>query len=123
MKRSALNVAEYGLLTVLLSRLAGAQDSEGTRIDTDTWCWVTCFADFDYEYAWLIDVRTSDGTETTSDYLAVFKGYDGHGLSVYRASWWGHAATFPEVPDLYDAMAWWAQWVKDTRSGEHDITG
>lgn len=108
----------------LLRRLAGVQLAEGTNLDDNTWVWVTAFADFDYEYAYLIDVRKGTRARgqpvTTSDYLAFFEGYDGHGQNVVQASWWGHAETFPDVPNLYDALAWWAQWVKETRQGAHD---
>ena len=109
----------------LLDKLAAVQLAEGTTlVDGNTWAWVQAFCDFDYEYAWLVDVRTSTAYRgslvTTSDYLAIFKGYDAHGVSVVRVTWWGHPATFPDIPNLYDALAWWAAWVKDTRTGEHN---
>ena len=69
----------------LLTKLAAAQPAEGTRVDDLTWCWVQAFADFDYEYAYLVDVRRASyyraKTVTTSDYLAVFKGYDAQGTT------------------------------------------
>jgi hypothetical protein len=110
-------------LAGILNKLAAVQPAEGTRVDDTTWMWVQAFADFDYEYAWLVDVRRSlfhrAKTVTTSDYVAIFKGYDVHGNSVVRSTWFGHPETFPEVPNLYDALSWWAGWVKETRGTEH----
>jgi hypothetical protein len=109
----------------IMTKLAAVQPAEGTKIDAlDAWVWVQAFCDFDYEYAWLLDVRhnasSDSGDATESDYLAVFKGYDAHGTSVYRATWHRHPVVFPEVPNLYDALSWWATWVKDTRGGFHE---
>jgi hypothetical protein len=124
MKRpSALNTAVVSELGALCRRLAGVQDSEGitTHVlaEYDVWLWVQCFADFDYEYAWLVDVRWRDGDSTVSDYLAIFEGYDQHGKTAFRCAWQDQDRVFPEVPDLYSAMAWWAEWVKQTRGREH----
>jgi hypothetical protein len=122
---SALNTAMHQPVRDLMHALAAVQPAEGIRIEADTlgatWVWVQCFADFDYEYAWLLDVRLHhEGSNTTeSDYLAVYEGYDNHGQAAYRATWWGHPETFPKVPDLYSALSWWAEWVKNTRTGEH----
>jgi len=102
----------------LLNKLAGAQPAEGTQLD-DAWVWVQAFADFDYEYAYLVDVRRKSGTKTVSDYLAVFQGYNAKGEHVVRSDWHGKPAIFPKVPDLYAALAWWAEWVRTTRGGEH----
>lgn len=99
--------------------LAGVQVSDGTLVDDNTWAWVQCFADFDYEYAYLVDVRRTGPAGTTSDYLAIFTGYDEHGNHTTRYTWWGHERRFPEVPDVYAAMAWWATWLK----GSRDIAG
>lgn len=105
----------------ILTALAGVQPADGTKLDDFTWVWVQAFCDFDYEYAWLLDVRVNNGeSATVSDYMAVFKGYDRHGMAVFRATWWDHSAVFPEVPDLYDALSWWAGWVKETRRGEYN---
>jgi hypothetical protein len=114
----ATEVDHYGLLTAL----ARVQPSEGTRLDDDTWVWVQAFADFDYEYAWLLDVRTRTPEGTTSDYIAVFKGYDNHGVQVFRATWRRAPETFPKVPNLYAAMAWWVEWIAQTRVRDTDAT-
>lgn len=102
-------------------RLAATQDADGIRLDEHTWCWVLAFIDLDYEYVWLVDVRWTDGEHTSTDYLAIFQGYDGQGHRAFVAEWRGQPVTFPKVPNMYDALAWWAEWVRDTRGGLHGV--
>jgi hypothetical protein len=100
-------------LAALKEKLAGAQAAEGTLVDDNTWCWVQGFMDFDYEYAYLVEVRVHYGALGTSDrdYLAIFEGYDQHGAAMVRHTWFNVGRS----PDLYDAALWWVRWVKQTR--------
>lgn len=99
-------------LAVLKEKLASAQAAEGTRVDDNTWCWVQSYMDFDYEHAYLVDVRVSrPAGGFDSDYLAIFEGFDQYGAAMVRYTWFNVGRS----PDLYDAAIWWVRWVKQTR--------